>query len=252
MTTEGVSPEAQSTAPAVPADCPSPSRTQLHLAVLDCMRMRLTLADTINRLWREDPQRVTAAYDTLLTSQSVLSEPSTPRYGLRAERMRELRRPHPRGDRPGLTVQTMADDAGVPREVMSRLLEHHGYLTLAPYGGRQQRRLVSEAAFRGGYGYTVDAAEKRIAHLEGTNRAAPFAVFYPEHIPSILWTLGIDAIREGVAQQPTKRKKLRWLLDHHDYLPSSFIAELTGCSVRGVKKARATWAVNLVPSAEAA
>ncbi len=191
-------------------------------------------------LWREDPSEVAALYEAMLL-RDVWDEPNAfdGKFGLRAERLRELRRPLPQRPRKGLTITEMARHASVDRETMARALEHHGYVTLAPFGGRQQRRLVSDQATAAGYGHNADGSNTHIAALEGLNRASVFAVFYEDHVPSVLWTLDLDGIRDRATAIVSKRHRLKWLLASHGYLPSGFIASLAGCTERAVKKARA-------------
>jgi hypothetical protein len=212
----------------------------LRLAVMDLLRRRMRLADILDALWREDPEDVAAVYDALVLRQlDDAAGMVEGRYGLHAERLRELRRPLLWRPSRGLTIAELADTAGVDRETMAAALEHHGYLELVPYGGRQRRRLLTDAAVEAGLGHNADAGHVRIGRLEGFNRAAVFPVIYPEHAASVLWTLDLPGIRATAAELPTKRARLRWLLAHHGYLPDRFVAELAGCAVRTVERARA-------------
>ncbi|WP_439551437.1 hypothetical protein [Falsiroseomonas sp.] len=138
-----------------------------------------------------------------------------------------------------MTVSDLAEMAGVDRETMAGALEHNGYLVLVPYGGRQRRRLLSDHAVAAGYGHNADGGLLHVGHLEGFNRASVFPVIYPEHAEAIIWTLDLDGIRDKAVALPGKRKRLRWLLDQHAYLPNARIASLAGCTVSAVEKARA-------------
>jgi hypothetical protein len=218
--------------------------THLRLAIMDCLRSisrggeRPTLANIIERLWREDPINVTAVYDRLILGSADTETACGGLHGLHAERMRELRRPLPQRDRIGKTVKEIALDAGLSRETLACLLEHHGYLELVPYGGRQRRRLVSDAAFQAGVGHNVDASKKRIGWLEGAGKAAVFPVFYPDHVPAILWTLDIEGIRTQAVSIPRKRDRLTWLLSEHGYLPAAEIAFASAYTQRAVEMAK--------------
>lgn len=159
-------------------------------------------------------------------------------HGLRAEQMRRLRRPLPTRNRRGMTIAEMAEHAGLNRETLACLLEHHGYLELVPFGGRQRRRLVTDRAFAAGLGHNADASRKRVASIEGARRACVFPVFYPEHVSAILWTLDHPGIVRAAPAIPRKRDRLAWLLAHHGYLPTAEVADLSGFSRRGVEKAR--------------
>jgi hypothetical protein len=199
------------------------------------------LANVQDRLWREDHFAVAAMYDgAMLGGLDLMSPPSSGDgcHGLRAERMAELRRPLPYRQRRGMTVAEIAAQSGMRRETLARLMEHHGYLEMVPYGGRQRRRLVTDVAFHAGLGHNVDASQIRIAAVEGVNRAGVFPVFYLECVPDILWTLDYFGIVAAAQDIPSKRERMRWLLDHHGYLPNDELAAIAGYSLSGVEKAR--------------
>ena len=228
----------------------------LRLSILDILSdldpKKRTLDNAIEQLWREDRERVIEVYDDIMLSRledSLCDGGGT--HGLRAERMRELRRPLSTRTRRGMTLAEISAQADIHVETLSRMLEHHGYLELCPFGGRQSRRLVSAAAYAAHHGHNVDPSSIRSPRLDGSARAAPFPVFYAEHVSSILWTLGLDLIQQGVAAQPTKKGKLAFLLAEHGYLPDAEMARLAGYSRVGVARAR-TKAVSVRPEALAA
>lgn len=198
----------------------------------------MTIDALLEALPREDADDVTRAYKKLMNACWLDGEATEGRHGLRAERMRELRQPLSQCKRSGLTVQDLADRAGVERHAMACALVHSGYLELAPYGGKQSRRLVTRTAEAAGYGHNVDGSQSRIGRLEGFNRSCPFPVFYEEHLDDILWSLDIEGIREKAVGTASKRGRLSWLLEVHGYFPNDFVALLSGCSLSGVKKAR--------------
>ncbi len=146
----------------------------------------------------------------------------------------------------GMTVKDIASLHSIRSSTLVALLEHHGFLELAPYGGRQNRRLVTDAAFRGEFGHNV-IPENRIGHLEGFNRSCVFPVFYPERIDRILWCLDLDGIKNEAEAQGTKRKRMAWLLENHPYLPNEEIADIARCSVSGVKQGRKRRSAPITP-----
>lgn len=222
--------------------------TTLRFAIGDCFRDHRPASggtwprlDTIqDRLWREEPATVATAYDAvILGSVDGMLQPKSATHGLLASRMRSLRRPMPRRDKRGWTLDAIARNAGMDREVLARLMEHHGYLELAYCGGVQRRRLVTDAAYRADLGHNVDPTT-RSRRLDGIGRAVPFPVFYPDRVHCILWTLEWPGIQAKAGAISSKRERMRWLLREHAYLPDHALAELGGYSLRGVKKARAT------------
>jgi hypothetical protein len=193
----------------------------------------------LNAFWREDAEEVAATVARIVDSEwwDEMTEPGD-LHGLRSATLRKMLRPLPQRPKKGLTVAALAERAGVPRETMACALEHHGFLQTVPFGGEQRRRLVTDLAFAAGYGHNVDAMRSRSARLDGHHRATVFPVLYAECADAVLWTLDFDGIRQLAAECPTKRQRIAWLLGHHGYLPSVFLAELAGCSERGVRKAR--------------
>lgn len=216
----------------------------LRLAILDIMleprREDRTLARAIERLWREAPEAVTDAFDEIMLNRMEDGQlgDGDGRHGLRAERMRELRRPFPRVARMGLTIAEVAAKAGLSQETTARLLEANGYLNLSPFGRLQNRRLVSQPAQEAGHGHNVDPSHKRSLRLDGGGRAAPFPVFYEETVDDIVWTFSLDAIRKRCANEPSKKRRLAWLLKDHAYLPDEEIARRAGYGRNAVGKAR--------------
>lgn len=228
----------------------------LRLAVMDCLHAcrrapaitSRRVAEIQDKLWREDAGDVLQTYDRLMLGSADTERCQGGVHGLRAERMRELRRPLLRRDRIGKTVAEIAAEAGMPRETMACMLEHHGYLEMVPYGGRQRRRLVSDQAYQAGIGHNVDASLKRIGWLEGAAKAAVFPVFYPEHVPTILWTLDIDGIRQRASSIPDRRARLNWLLSEHAYLPAHEVAILSSYTQRAVELAKQSNAARGAPN----
>ena len=220
---------------------------------LSAAHLRLALVDVITssdpaerrlegaheRLWREDPKIVAAAFDLVILSRDEGCGDGDGRHGLRAERMRELRRPMSSRSRRGLTVTEIAKREAMRPQTLARLLERHGYLEMSPFGQRQSRRLVTAECYAAGHGHNVDPTETRSGRLDGAARAAPFPVFYDEHVASIMWTLGWDVIRATVAALPGKKSRLAYLLTDHDYLPDAEIADLAGYSRESIARTRA-------------
>lgn len=190
------------------------------------------------RLWREAPAAVAAVYDAMvLGSADGGDRREGGAHGLQAQQMRALRRPLPTRDRRGLTLAEVAAVAGLDRETLAVLMEHHGYLELVPYGGRQRRRLVTDRAFAAELGHNADGSTRRVGVVEGHNRACPFPVFYPDQVGAILWTLDHAGIITGAAAVAGKRARLAWLLRCHGYLPTAELAALSGATRRGVELA---------------
>ena len=216
--------------------------SHLRLAVIDVLidpnRSERSLSRAIERLWREDPDDVTALHDELFLIGAESGHDGGGRHGMRAERMKELHRPLSRRQTRGLTVADLAARMGLRQETVARLLEHHGYLELSPFGRHQSRRLVTAECYAAGHGHNVDPSQIRSSRIDGMARAAPFPVFYEKHSASIVWTLGWELIQAAVARETSKRRRLSFLLTEHAYLPDVEIAGLAGCSVSGVEKGR--------------
>ena len=228
--------------------------THLRFAVTDCLRHpdpeKRRLGTILGCLWREAPDDVHSAYDAAILGSLDVPSEAGGRHGIFAARMRKMKRPLLSRDKIGLTVGKIAETNGIDRAVLVALMERHGYLELAPYGGRQSRRLVTDEAFHAGVGHNVDPGKARSSRLDGAARATPFPVFYPEAVPSLLWTLDWPGIQAAAKAIPNKRQRMRWLLEQHGYLPDKALEGLSGYSLRGVKKARAVAAATPCGSEE--
>lgn len=222
----------------------------LSLAVRDCLdghthassrrvrpkRSDTTIAHVQARLWREDPERVAAAYD----AHSLQELEGTPEGGhdRPARRMGGLRRPCLTRPKVGWPLRQIATHAGLPRETLAALMEHHGYIETVTCGGQQRRRLVTDTAFHAGVGHNADGGGRHIGFLEGHNRATLFPVFYPGAVSAILWTLNYQGLADHATSIPNKRQRLQWVMEHHGYLPDAEVARLARYSLQGVEKAR--------------
>ena len=218
--------------------------THLTLAVAQCIRDGHSLPATQDALWREDPREVAAAYLRLQRARDDMAGPGDGGvHGLAAALLQEHHRPLKcRPERRGMTVAEVAARTGIDRETLARLMEHHGYLALVPFGGTQRRRLVTDDAFHAGLGHNVDPSATRVGHLEGEAKAAPFPVFYEERLADMVWTFDLDGIRLAAEERKAgggKKAALQWLLQRHGYLPNAELAKLTGFSERSVERARA-------------
>jgi hypothetical protein len=211
----------------------------LRFAVLNCILDRMDHEAVTAALWREDAAEVGAIYaDVLRARDDCLGPEPEGRHGLLAERMWELRQPLLSRPKQGLTITELAKHAGFDRETIASGLEHHGFVELVPFGGPNRRRLVTRAAEKAGFGHNPHGGNTHVGRLEGFARATPFPVFYHEYVERLLWALDLPGIRDAAAAMPTKRARLRWLLDHHDYLPNQAVADFAECTCRAVEKAR--------------
>jgi hypothetical protein len=138
----------------------------------------------------------------------------------------------------GLTLKDIADRAGIDRATLAVLMEEHGYLEMVPYGGKQRRRLVTQAAFDAELGHNVDPSIVRL-RIEGANKTSPFPVFYEEALGDILWTLDYEGLVARVRSLPTKAFRLEYLLVNYPGLTGSEMSALTGYSRRTVEAAKA-------------
>lgn len=215
------------------------SRSSLRLAVFDLLSAspKPSLAEIQARLGREAADHVADIYDELSTAGAGYGGGSG-QHGLRAERMRELHRPlrTERRNLRGVPITEMAGMICVGRETLCALLEHHGYVETAYYGGRQRRRLLTRSSIKAGIGQNIDPTKRRSVVLDGSAKAAPFVVFWPEYVDKVIWTLDLDRIRGGAAAITERCVRAEWLIHHHGYLPGNFLAHLCGYSERGWKK----------------
>ncbi len=215
----------------------------LRLAMFDLLHPEArgsappTLDAACAALWREDPEAVQLAYDAAVISQGGINFEGNGRHGLFALAMKEQHRPlHDGPVSPGITITDMADRAGLQRETLAALLEHHGYIETAPFGRSQSRRLCTEATIKAGYGRNT---EGRQTHTGAMRTSSAFALIHEAWVEKIIWSLDWPGIVDAVAALPTKRRRLSWLLEQHRYLPDAEIARLAGCTRPSVGRARA-------------
>lgn len=217
-------------------------RAHLVLAVAQAHRDGRTVEEVRARLWREDPEEVTAIFAAV--EETALGQTPERGLGLLAERQRQVARetrkaaPKARGGM-GLTLEQVAGRAGMNRATVTALLEHHGLLIMAPCGPAKNRRLATDAAIAQGLGHNVEPGRTRIGAVEGYGKAAPFPVFYADRLADMLWVLDLDGIRTEAAQRKDRAERLWWLLDRHGYLPGAELAAVSGYSLRAVRAAQA-------------
>jgi hypothetical protein len=217
-------------------------RAHLVLSVAQALHDGLPLEAVAERLWREDPSEIAGIFDRVATAS--LDHAAERPYGrleeLRREAIAEARRAAPKPQRScGLTLDAIAERTSMARATLVALLEHHGILELAPCGGTQRRRLLSDVAVRNGLGHNVQPGAKRVAALEGFGKAAPFPVLYEERLTEVLWCLDAEGIAKEAERHARRADRLPWLLAHHGYLPGDELARLSGYSVRAVRMAQA-------------
>jgi hypothetical protein len=205
----------------------------LRLAIATAIVDDMNINTLIDRLFREDPNHVRTIFNDIKLNRLSLKGERTNKLAPRDQ----TKAPKVTRDKVGLPVTEIANRLGVNRATLVSLLEHHGYLELAPCGGKQCRYLLSEAALHAGLGHNVNPCN-RIGHLEGYSKAAVFPVFYEDTLDKVLWTLDWVGIKEVVVTLGNKKAKLGYLLDHHQYLPDEEIAGMSGYSRMGVFKAR--------------
>ncbi|MGF7172762.1 hypothetical protein [Azospirillum doebereinerae] len=192
---------------------------------------RMKLERIIDTLFREDREEVEEFYHDIKYQRSYMDPSSS--YGALKERFkRRISR-----NRVGMTLREISEYKSMRRSTLVSLLVSHGFLELVPYGGTQNRMMVTDEAFDGEFGHNV-SPDNRIGHLEGFNRSCVFPVFYPEKLTDILWCLDYEGIKTEVLRQSGKKAKLSWLLKHHPYLPNEELAELAGYSLSGIEKIR--------------
>lgn len=139
----------------------------------------------------------------------------------------------------GLPITEAADALGIARPAFVALCEHHGVLALHPYGGRQKRRFVTEAAERAGLGWNVIPSTGATTRRPGAARFWPFAVFAPARLDDLRWMLGWSDLLDAVAALPSREERRSYLLTNHAYLPHAIIGGLSGYARSAVQKARA-------------
>lgn len=204
---------------------------QRRLAIATAIVDRMKLDRITGALLREDQEKIIEFYHDIQYQRSHMepsSKATTSKEGFRKWLSRR---------RIGLTVREIAEKQNLRRSTLVSLLVHHGFLELSPYGGTQNRMLVTKTAFDGEFGHNV-LPENRIGHLEGYHRSCVFPVFYPERLTDLLWCLDYDGIKRGVSDQVSKKKQLAWLLKYHPHLPNDELAELASYSLSGIEKAR--------------
>jgi hypothetical protein len=139
------------------------------------------------------------------------------------------------GGRQWMEVTDIATNGHITRATLCALLVHHGYLELAPYGGTQQRHLLTRQAVAAGLGTNVRPISRRQRGRHHA-KAAPFPVFYRDAIDAILWTLDYEGLTATAAIVAEKRKRAKWLLMHWGFLPRQELARLSGYSEWGWTK----------------
>lgn len=210
-------------------------RAHLVLAVHDCVRARRTVEKTIEALPREDPDEVALIYAQVVTVNGYrMADPGVPAG-------RRMRKTHPQrklGKR-GLGVADAAARLGIPQDAFRGLCDHHGILELAPYGGQQQRRLVSDKAMAAGLGWNSDPSGVRSARLDGFSKSVVFPVFDTDRLSDLGWILDWEGIKAKVAELATKEARVAFLLEGFPELTDKAVGELAGVSRAGVQRRRA-------------
>lgn len=224
----------------------------LRFAVFDILADRkgraLLPGEVEGRLPREEPERVQRAVAAMLEGRDQRcgygAEPGQGTCRI-ARRERALRQPLLQRRRLGMTlcevaeVATKREGLQVGVAAIRALLTHHGYLECAPFGGRQRRTLCTDRCVTAGLGHNVHSPRSGTALKRGVGSTAPFPVLYPERLHDVLWTLGIDQIKEHLAGLTAQRMRLSWLSSNHDYLPARTVAAWSGASLRSAEGALA-------------
>ncbi len=138
----------------------------------------------------------------------------------------------------GLPITEAAAALVIPRLAFVSLCHHHDILALHPFGGKQQRRFVTEAAERAGLGWNVIPTTAVTTRRRGAGRFWPFPVFDPVRLDDLGWTFGWPDILSAVAALPNREARRGYLLEHHGYLADGVIGELSGYARTAVQKAR--------------
>lgn len=209
----------------------------LRFGVLDCLLDGRSISDTCDKLSGYDPAEVAQHYRRVKAQRALAGGDRREERAAAVQRV--TRRPRKQHGERGITVAELAAQAGVPRVVMVRSLEHAGLLRLVYVGRDKRRHLTTREAERDGIGFDVDPAAKHSPRLSGYGKSAMFPVFKRAAVPAILARLDLGGIRAGILAQPTKRTRIAWALDHACHLPSAFLAEICGVTIRAVEKARA-------------
>ncbi len=207
---------------------------QLRMAIAAAVIDRVSFVDLKEKLHWVEPEDLKAHYDAIHFARMSLDPVTLEKDCLRKRRGKARL---PARDKVGVTLNEFATLAGLNRATLVALLEHHGFVELAYYGGRQRRCLVTQTAYDTEFGHNVTPSN-RVVRLDGHNRTAVFPVFYRERLADILWCLDYDGIRGRAASISNKRQRLKWLLENHSYLPDQEVADLAGCTRRGVIAAK--------------
>ncbi len=216
-----------------------PIGTVEHWTALDCVLDGWDPATLRHGQRTPDADRMVATAERIQMNRLDLEDDPQGQHGLDADRMRALRRPMPPGGSgAGVTLTDLAARLGLRRATLIGLMEHHGYIELAPFGRSQSRYLLNDVALRAGIGRNVDGSGNHVAHLEGFGKASPFVIVCDEWVDAIVWTFDLDGIASTTATMAIKRERQAWLLEHHDYLGSPEIAARAGSTQRAVEKAR--------------
>ena len=139
----------------------------------------------------------------------------------------------------GLPVSDAARELNIPRQAFVALCDAHGILELRPYGGVQNRRLISTAAMRARLGWNVRPRGLRARGRAMSARCSPFAVFNPERLQDLAWQLDWQGIVRATAALTSRDDRRSFLLTKHAYLPDVVIGDLSGYARTAVQKARA-------------
>lgn len=232
----------------------------LRLAVIDAIK-EAKITGTFDalpfvqaQLWREDPDTVAEVFQGVMASYAADAafggDDQAGRHGLRAERMRELRRPLLQRKRQGLTlaeiVGRVQETTSLPvsRSAVVALMVHHGYLELVGFGGRQRRHLLTGQAVANQIGHNVHPHSTYSPRVGGVAKAAPFPVIYPEVLEDVTWTFDLERIQARVVEivtasaADTRKQAVVFLLECHSYLPDQTIADWCGVERMTVSRLR--------------
>lgn len=246
----------------------------------DQLRIRFSIKDMLldghcslktaqSRLYRDNPDVVQYYYKIAEASHDHCSAPVYD-YGS-SNHKTSLYRTKAQSGRPmfdkksastclskGMTVSDMASDPSLwlsdgvsgplpSEETTRRLLLHHGWLELAPYGRTQSRSLATEKTIKGGYGQNIDPSGKHSIRLSGGARSFPFPVFWKERLPEVVTSLEWSKIISSVSDFKRKQERLSWLLNGYAYLPTPALSELSGMGTATVKRAKVALNAKPIP-----